>query len=108
MLETDDFEAAIEQYQQVLEVQPHNARVHNQLGQAFERQGDLDQAMTCFEVALEQNPLLIQARLNLGKITLESDPRQAENWFKSVLDIDPKTVEGYYWLGISISDHGEI
>ena len=106
LLEIDDFEPAIVQYQRVLEVQPHNATVHNRLGQAYEHQGEPDQAMACFEVALEQNPLLLEARLNMGKITLEADPRQSENWFKSILDIDPENVEGYYWLGILFQTMG--
>jgi tetratricopeptide (TPR) repeat protein len=106
LLEMDDFEPAIVQYQRVLEVQPHNATVHNRLGQAYEHQGDPDQAMACFEVALEQNPLLLEARLNMGKITLETDPRQSENWFKSILDIDPENVEGYYWLGVLFQTMG--
>jgi tetratricopeptide (TPR) repeat protein len=107
LLEIEEFDAAIDHYQRVLETQPHNAAVHNRLGQAFEKQGDLDKAMTCFEVALEQNPLILEARLNMGKITLQTDPRQAENWFKSVLDIDPQYVEGYYWLGILFQTMGK-
>ena len=107
LLEIEEFDAAIDHYQRVLETQPHNATVHNRLGQAFEKQGDLDKAMTCFEVALEQNPLMLEARLNMGKITLQTDPRQAENWFKSVLDIDPRYVEGYYWLGILFQTMGK-
>ncbi len=107
LLEIEDYDAAIDHYQRVLEAHPHNAIVHNRLGQAFEKQGNLDKAMTCFEVALEQNPLLLEARLNMGKIILETDPRQAENWFKSVLDIDPKYVEGYYWLGILFQTMGK-
>jgi tetratricopeptide (TPR) repeat protein len=107
LVECGDIEAAIDHYQQVLVAEPYNARVHNQLGQAFATRGENDSAISSFELALEQNPLLLEARLNMGKITLDSDPHQAENWFKSVLDIDPKYVEGYYWLGILFQNLGK-
>jgi tetratricopeptide (TPR) repeat protein len=107
LLEIEEFDAAIDHYQRVLETQPYNATIHNRLGQAFEKQGNLDKAITCFELALEQNPLMLEARLNMGKITLQTEPRQAENWFKSVLDIDPQYVEGYYWLGILFQTMGK-
>ncbi|MCP4874043.1 MAG: tetratricopeptide repeat protein [Gammaproteobacteria bacterium] len=107
LFEINDAEAAIEAYQRVLKVQPDNTVIHNSLGQAYEKQGNYDRAMSCYKVAHEQNPLLLQARLNMGKITLETDPKQAENWFKSVLDIDPKHTEGYYWLGILFQTLGK-
>jgi tetratricopeptide (TPR) repeat protein len=107
LLQLDNPDAAIEQYRLVLEQQPHNAQIHNRLGQVFARRGALDEAMSCFELALEQNPLLLEARINMGQLALESDPRQAENWFRSVLDIDPGYTEGYYWLGVLFQTLGQ-
>ena len=107
LLQLENLDAAIEQYRLVLGQQPHNARIHNRLGQVFARRRAVDEAMSCFELALEQNPLLLEARINMGMLTLESDPRQAENWFKSVLDIDPGYTEGYYWLGVLFQTLGQ-
>jgi len=107
LVASGNVDAAIDHYQLALESEPHNAMVHNQLGQAFIALGDHDRALTSFELALEQNPLLLTARLNMGKLNLETDYRQAENWFKSVLDIDPRHAEGYYWLGILFQTMGK-
>ncbi|MDH3762105.1 MAG: sulfotransferase [Gammaproteobacteria bacterium] len=107
LVDCGDFDSAIDHYQQVLELEPYNAAVHNQLGLAFTARGDNDSAISSFELALEQDPLLLEARLNMGKINLECDPHQAENWFKSVLDIEPKSVDGYYWLGILFQTLGK-
>ena len=80
--------------------QPGNASVLNCLGKLFEIQGDRDNAMLNFELALKHDPGLVDARLNLGKIFIETDPEQAHRWLTSVLEIDPENAQCSYWLGV--------
>ena len=59
-------DAGIAEWQEVLELDPRNAKAHNNLGAALLRQGNFDQAMTHFQKALEFDPELSQAQGNWG------------------------------------------
>lgn len=72
----------------------------------MESQGEIDKAIECHRQALDHDCNLINARLNLGKVTLAVDPDEANNWFLSVLSIDPNHAEGYYWLGVHAQTMG--
>jgi tetratricopeptide (TPR) repeat protein len=100
------YDEAVDHYQQVIKRQPKNAVIQNRLGSAFEKQGKIDNATRCYESALALNPKLIEARLNMGKCVLATDPNAAENWFSSVLTIDSSHAEGHYWLGIHAQTMG--
>ncbi len=100
------FDEAVDHFQQVAKRQPKNAVIQNRLGITFEKQGKIDKAIQCYEKALALNPKLIEACLNLGKCVLAIDPNAAENWFSSVLTIDPSHAEGHYWLGIHAQTMG--
>ena len=101
------YDEAIDHYQQVIKRHPKNAIVHSRLGSAFEKQGKIDQATLCYQCALEHNPKLLEARLNLGKIVMATDPHAAETWFSSTLATDPNYTEGHYWLGIHAQTMGK-
>ena len=107
LLELEYYDEAIDHYQQLLKRQPTNATLYNRLGDAFERHGSIAKALPCYRSALEHNPQLTEPRLNLGKIELAVDPKEAQNWFSSVLTIDPNNAEGYYWLGIHAQTMGD-
>ena len=106
-LESGAYDDAIGQYRQLLTRQPENASILIFLGNAYKKQGNLDSAILSYQAALEKNPEMLEARLNLGKIDLATDLRQAENWFSSVLEIDPEYAEGYYWLGVVFQTLGK-
>jgi tetratricopeptide (TPR) repeat protein len=59
-------EAAIEEWEKVLELDPHNAKVHNNLGAALLEQGNRFEGITHFQKALEVDPDLSEAHGNLG------------------------------------------
>jgi tetratricopeptide (TPR) repeat protein len=100
LLELEYFDQAVDHYQQVLVRQPGNASVLNCLGKLFEMQGNSDKATLHFELALKHDPNLVDARLNLGKIFIDTDPEQAQRWFSSALEINPENAQCLYWLGV--------
>jgi Tol biopolymer transport system component/predicted negative regulator of RcsB-dependent stress response len=59
-------EAGIAEWKEVLELDPRDAKAHNNLGAALLRQGNLAEAMTHFQKALEVDPDLSQAQGNWG------------------------------------------
>ena len=103
----DFYDEAVDHYQQVIKRQPKNAVIQNRLGNAFDKQGKTDKAIQCYESVLALNPKLIEARLNIGKTVLATDPDAADNWFSSVLTIDSSHAEAHYWLGIHAQTIGD-
>lgn len=66
--ERDDFEAALETFEAVLEEHPHFADVHNKAGLCHAMLGRLEEALAHFESAVERNPAYAEAHLNRGII----------------------------------------
>jgi predicted O-linked N-acetylglucosamine transferase (SPINDLY family) len=58
-------EDAVAAYEGALELRPEYAEAHNNLGNAFKDQGDLDEALVAFRTALELNPSFDEAHSNL-------------------------------------------
>lgn len=100
LLELKHFDQALDHYQQILKRHPDNASVLNCLGRVFESQACNDKAILHYELAVKHDPNLVDARLNLGKIFTGLDPGLAFSWFSSVLEIDPKHAQCFYWLGV--------
>jgi tetratricopeptide (TPR) repeat protein len=64
-------EASITEWKKVLELDPRNAKAHNNLGGALLLQGNLAEGMTHLQKALEVDPDFSQAQRNLGIALLE-------------------------------------
>jgi protein O-GlcNAc transferase len=52
----------------VLELKPDYAEAHNNLGNALNDQGKLDEAVACYRRALELKPDYAEAHNNLGNV----------------------------------------
>jgi Flp pilus assembly protein TadD len=61
-----DFEAAIKEYSQVVELRPELPEAYNNLGVALKRKGDLEKAAAVFTEALERRPDYSAALSNRG------------------------------------------
>jgi hypothetical protein len=59
-------EAAIAEWKKVLELDPRNAKAHNNLGVALEWQGNLAEGMTHLQKAMEIDPNFSEAQSNFG------------------------------------------
>jgi Tfp pilus assembly protein PilF len=85
---------AIGHYQRALKLQPHQARVENNLAVAWIRLGRNDLAVAALRSAIADDPGFVDAHLNLAKL-LESvgsfDSAAAE--YRAVLQIDPANTQ---------------
>ena len=61
----DRIQEAVDQYLKVLRVDPGYANAHYNLGDAYGRQGKLDEAIMEFRLALQYNPKHSAARASL-------------------------------------------
>ncbi len=64
--EQEDYQAALEVFQEVLGRHPNFADVHNKAGLCHAMLGERDSALLCFEAALALNEAYAEAHLNRG------------------------------------------
>ncbi|MBD3181810.1 tetratricopeptide repeat protein [Candidatus Poribacteria bacterium] len=64
-------EEALDEYKEIVEVQPDSATAHTGLGLLYEKQGDLDKAVEEFKTAIQLDPTIAVARINLGAIYMK-------------------------------------
>jgi tetratricopeptide (TPR) repeat protein len=90
-----------------LEKCPAEIRIHNNLGQALEDEGRIEEAMVYYRQAIEQNALFADAYNNLG-LALEKvgEEKEAVQAYRSVLKFDPANPDALYNLGSSLGRQG--
>lgn len=77
-----DYDAAIDQFQAAIALDPSLAGAHFNLGVAYEELGDLQAAQAAYEQALEQDDQLLIARYRLANLLL--DDGQLDGGFRVV------------------------
>ena len=90
-----------------LEKCPTEIRVQNNLGQALEEEGRIEEAMGHYRQAIEHNALFADAYNNLG-LALEKvgEEKEAVHIYKNVLKFDPGNPDALYNLGSSLGREG--
>ena len=79
---------------------------HLAKGSSLYLEGKLREAAVEFEAALEVNPRLVMAHINLIAMYGQLDqPDKAEQHFREAVDIDPGWVETYYNWGMFLVQH---
>ncbi|WP_448269292.1 glycosyltransferase [Nostoc sp. DSM 114159] len=106
---------------------------HNNLGYTLEQQGKFDEAVTCYQKALELQPNFAEAKVNLGNAlnaqgklskaqqadyadlnqkfahscTIAGDFKKAINYYRQAIALDPNSPETYYSLGNILQEEAE-
>jgi len=84
------YEEAIKTWNKALRIIPNDAEVHNFVGLAHHRLGDLDSAIISFETAVEIDPAYHQAWNNLGYMNfLQGNYEKALRYFDESLQVNP-------------------
>jgi tetratricopeptide (TPR) repeat protein len=79
---------------------PNDANAHYLAGNAFWRDGSLDEAIKEFELAVEINPDYNDALVQLGYILLEDNqPKAALKSFQRALQVDSEQADVYFEIG---------
>lgn len=88
-----DFEQAVRHYLALLDREPLNAEVRNNLGMLYLDRGFLKEATEQFDRAVRINPQYIAARVNLGVALLNTGRlAEARVQLRAALDSDPRNV----------------
>jgi hypothetical protein len=97
-------------------VVPDSAEVHNLLGLAEMREGDVAEAVREFQGALDSDPSSANARANLGQIRYEQgadllEARQfsaAAGMLRSAIELVPDSAEAHNDLGVALASMGRV
>jgi tetratricopeptide (TPR) repeat protein len=102
-----DWDAAIAQFQKVLEIMPDEEEALNNIGKALFAKGDREAAIPKFQKAVDIAPDYVEARLNLGNALIAKGDREAAiTQFQKAVDIAPDYVEARLSLGNALFAKG--
>lgn len=91
---------AIEEFKEVLEINPDDAETHYNLGNAYTDKEMFDEAVSSYKKAIELNPVFIGAYLSLGTIYLDKGlTDDAISLYKQALKLSPDDLYLHYYLG---------
>ena len=82
---------------------------HHRLGVIAEREGRSDDAMAAYRTALETDPRIARAKINLGILTARTgDLVQAEQLLTEGLTLDPRSARAHFGLGQIAQVRGDL
>ncbi|MFQ5963146.1 MAG: tetratricopeptide repeat protein [Candidatus Scalinduaceae bacterium] len=91
---------AIEEFKEVIEIDPEDVNAYYNLGNAYVDKGMFNEAISAYKRAIEINPEFIDAYLNLGMIYLNKDlTDEVISLYKQALKHSPNDTFLYYHLG---------
>jgi tetratricopeptide (TPR) repeat protein len=96
-------EAGIAEWKKVLELDPRNAKAHNNLGGALVLQGNLDEGMTQLQEAMEIDPDYSEPQSNFGIALLqEKKLDEAIPYLQRSLELNPAYAKVYETVFFSL------
>lgn len=107
-LDRKDYESAIPLLQQIITQKPDEALPHFELGYAYSELKHNDDAATAYRRAIELDPKLVAAQINLGLVLLDSDPAAALASFRHAADLTPTEGRPHYFEGRALERSGKL
>ncbi len=98
---------AIEEYENVLQLDPDNVEAHNNLGVIYKEQDNLDRAFEHFQFVLTYSPGMDQVHNNLGVIhSLRGDYEEAVQEYQKALELNHDNLKCLINLGLVYKARG--
>jgi tetratricopeptide (TPR) repeat protein len=109
IMKKGQYEAAIPEWRELLQMNPDDYRIHNNLALALAQTGQLEEAIAEYEKALEFYPYSAEAYTNLG-LALATKGRldEARAAFEKAVDMNPTLLEARYNLGVTLASQGQL
>ena len=96
-------------YQQVLQWQPNNFEICNNLGNALKEQGRLQEAVVSFQQVLKLKPDYADAHYNLGNVLQDQGKLQeAIACYQRALQLNPNFEKAHNNLGNALQNQGKL
>jgi tetratricopeptide (TPR) repeat protein len=107
-LDRGDYDAAVGLLKQILAQRPDEALPHFELGYAYSELKRDAEAAAEYRRALELNPSLVAAHLNLGLVLLASDPEAAVESFRRAAVLAPTQPRPHYLAAQALERAGKL
>ena len=99
----NQYQDAVEVFQQAIEIEPQNPLIYNNLGNALKMLAQDDEAIRCFQKAIALDPSFAIAMNNLGLAMVErGDFAEAVDIFSQALNINHKFADAINNLGAAL------
>ncbi len=100
LLRGNDPQAAIEQFERALTIEPENWVAHNDLASAYEQAGLLKEAIEQLHIVVEEQPGFPDTHLRLGDLYAKiGNGDAAVQQYRAALDIQPDYLEAVVKMG---------
>jgi tetratricopeptide (TPR) repeat protein len=103
-----DYHGAIACFHKAIKLDPTNARVHFNLGNALKDKGQVDEAIPCYKKAIELDPKYAAVHYNLGNVLARKGQMdEAIACWRKAIAVDPKFVQAHFSLGLALYGKGK-
>ena len=103
------YQQALEHFREALALVPQEPIVHNNIGVAFFKMGELDSAIAAYQEALRLQPTYASCYVNLAAAYREAgNPAFALSAVQRALELDPLLSDGYILLASIYQDSGRL
>ena len=103
LLKLSEFQLILKQYDQsihtineILKIDPLNAEAFFMLGMNFKEKEDLDRAIGSFQTAVENDPDLVDAWINLGQLHAQKGSQLARYYFDNAVKVAPNNINALH------------
>ena len=105
-----DQEKALDYYNKVLQVDPNDAAIHNNIGNLYADMGKPTEAADEFKKAAELDPTHASGYYyNLGAIMVNKGQMdEAATALKKATDLDPTNANAWYWYGMALMGKAQV
>lgn len=99
--DANNYAAAQTDYEKYLTQRPNDAAAHFDLGYVFTAQKEKDKAIAEYRKAVQLNPKMMDAQLNLGLSLLSDAPKDAIEPLQNVTTLNGSFERGHFLLGVA-------
>ncbi len=100
---------SLQLYQQALDKNPHNAKIHNDMGLILLKKNLLVESEKHLSLATELDSMCAECHNNLGYLkTQQGENTKAEQCFKKAISLQASYADPYYNLGVLYEKNGDI
>jgi tetratricopeptide (TPR) repeat protein len=108
LLDQNQTDAAIREFQAALRLKPSCVEAHHDLGNALSRQGKTEEAITQYQEALRLKPDFVPAYISLGTSLLrKGQTNDASRLFQEALRRQPDSVDARYNVALLLATQGQ-
>ena len=105
--EWGNYDKAVECYQALVKKEPHHV-YYMTLGDMYQKQGKLDEAIAAYRKSLEKKTTFVQSLYQLAFVYMtKGEPQNAIEPLRKMLEVEPRNTFGIYGLGLAYAQTGE-